>query len=72
MSNGMHILTPCIMKLRTLLHRLSWTLQIYMDLESAWTNSWQEASHWGLLNADMPSEEGSKLQTARKWERILK
>lgn len=72
MSNGMHVLTPRIIKLGTLLHRLSRTLQIYMDLESAWTNSRQEASHWGLLNAEMPSEEGSKLQTARKWESILK
>lgn len=74
MSNGMHVLTPRIIKLRTLLHRMSQTLQIYMDLESAWTNSLQETSRWGQFNAEMPSEaqEASKLQTARKWESILK
>lgn len=73
MSNGMHILTPRIIKLRTSLHRMSQTLPIYMDLESAWTNSWQETSRWGLSNAEVPSEaqEGPKLQTARKRENIL-
>lgn len=73
MSNGMHILTPHIIKLRTSLHRMSQALQIYMDLESAWTNSWQETSHWGLFNAEMPSEaqEGPKLQSARKKRKIF-
>lgn len=73
MSNGMHVLTPRIIKLRTLLHRMSQTLQIYMDLGNAWTNSWQETSRWGLFNAEMPSEaqKGPKLQPVRKWESIL-
>lgn len=53
---------------------MSQTLQIYMGLGSAWTNSWQETSRWGLSNAEMPPEaqEGPKLQTARKWESLLK
>lgn len=73
MSSGMYVLTPHIIKLRNLLHRMSQILQIYMDLKSDWTNSWQETSHQGLLNTKMPSEaqEVPKLQTARKWESIL-
>lgn len=70
----MHVLTPRIIKLRSSLHRMSQTLQIYMSLGSAWTNSWQETSLWGIFSAEMPPEaqEGPKLQTYRKWGSILK
>ena len=68
----MYVFTPCMIKLRNLLHKMSQMLQIYMDLKSGWTNSWQETSHQGLLNTKMPSEaqEVPKLQNAREWESI--
>lgn len=73
MNNGMCILTPHVIKLRNLLHRMSQILQIYMDLKSGWTNSWQETSHQGLLNTKMPSEaqEVPEIPTVRKWEGVL-